>query len=286
MLPVVSTGRQRPTCAFCPFNGRLSKEHFWGDWLRPHLRAFVVGNPKTKHTVSLTAASGDRVFMHQRKRGSLELRDGDARDQTLRVVCETCNNNWMSQLQTRAKPTILALVRGEWPLIAATERRALAAWCTMFSMVIEFADPPTRASTPAERAYLKERLEPPPNWTVWIGRALDGDVWRGAWNHFGMGAPAARSAEGAITRTGECDTQSTAAVANCFYFQTHSTRSAEANVDAKEFAAQHGLRILWPTPADDTPTPRPDAVLGALAADSASRAFVPPGFPVRYAWEF
>jgi hypothetical protein len=48
----------------------------------------------------------------------------------LREVCESCNNGWMSQLETDAQPVILDLIRSQRNLstLNAEERSILAAW--------------------------------------------------------------------------------------------------------------------------------------------------------------
>ena len=277
--------KQKGNCAFCPFTGRLSKEHIWAEWLRPHLpRAFALN----RHTTSVSTMTEEGELLgHRATPGLLDKRSGDPRAQTLRVVCEACNNKWMSLLQSKSKPVLTTLINGDWPALGPDERTILAAWCTMFTMVVEHADPRTLTSTFAERAELRAERHPPPNWTVWIGRSLPGDIWNGAWNHFGGGARGYLDPNTGVThRIARNDTQSTAAIVNCLYFQTFSTTSEARKLDAEAFALRHGLAVLWPMgTASPASLARPQTVLDRFAADSASRFLAHPGMPIRYAWE-
>ena len=90
-------------CIFCE-RGRLSREHFWSEWMHPYLNStatsrVLFSETFTRRTVSL----GRRV------REML----GPVIKTKLRVVCRPCNNTWMSQLENEVKPTLLPLMLGE-----------------------------------------------------------------------------------------------------------------------------------------------------------------------------
>ena len=43
----------------------------------------------------------------------LSCRQGGAITKKLRVVCETCNNEWMSEIEDRVKPILAPLILGQ-----------------------------------------------------------------------------------------------------------------------------------------------------------------------------
>lgn len=58
------------------------------------------------------------------------------------VVCQPCNNEWMSRLQSNAKPLLEQMILGNRILIGPEAQRIIAAWATMTAMVMDFAEPP------------------------------------------------------------------------------------------------------------------------------------------------
>lgn len=68
-------------------------------------------------------------------------RKGDGRSQKLKVVCEPCNNEWMSVLQDRTKDILLPLLLRDAHEISEQHHELLATWATMFTMVYETCQP-------------------------------------------------------------------------------------------------------------------------------------------------
>lgn len=271
------------SCAFCG-GGQLTKEHIWPDWLRSHVpRLFA----HTGHTVSrsgFNTAAGELV--HRPTRGHLH-RPGDPHSQRLRVVCKGCNTQWMSSLQNHAKRVLVPMISGQWPTMCDEDQTLLSAWCTMFTMVVEFADLPTLVSTAEERSFLRMNRQPPNNWVVWIGR-LKGHRWSGTFNHFGLPdrwTISALSSRLPITEP-ELVTQTTAfGVGELFVF-TLSTRDPEFRLSAEGFAERRGVQVIWPR-SDVRRLSQPDRILDDFTADEISSAFVPIVLRshVRRAWE-
>lgn len=83
-------------CAFCEHTGKLSAEHIASEWMRdlfPGRRTawFISGNMKEKKRF-----------------------ETDAMDWKARVVCENCNNTWMSNIEKEhAKPALTPLITGQ-----------------------------------------------------------------------------------------------------------------------------------------------------------------------------
>lgn len=260
--------KQRGRCAFCKYEGRLSREHVWADWLR----AYLPRNPnrKTVHTTGQSLITGGRTVGQTETRGELH-RDGDPRSQKLRVVCSTCNNKWMSQLQKQAKPLIGQLVRGEWPQMGPAERRLVAAWCTMFTLVLEMADPARCVTTQAKREAFAKNQRPLPRWAVYVGWMVPGDVWNGGFVHWAVPRITLMNG-GEIQETITINQQFTAAVADRLYIQTWSDDWDQPEVDHRELARLAGLSLIWPN--DETGTiSQPTRVMTAQDADDLVQDF-------------
>jgi hypothetical protein len=161
----------------------------------------------------------------------------------------------------------------------------------MFTMVIEFADPSTQATTFADREKLRLNPEPPPGWCIWIG-LHSGPLWTLGFNHFGWRKPSffrGTDEEAALLlralTTAPKEAQSTGWVLGPLYFQTFSSNNPEIGVDEEAFAKTHGLANLWPS--DDLPILRPSKVMDDIDADRASAALIPntSRTGIRKAWE-
>lgn len=100
---------------------------------------------------------------------------GRVLDQTIKVVCGTCNNGWMSLLQSRAMPLLLPMIQDKAYALTAEAQQILAAWAVMFSIIAErrgairpLAEDGCIPMT--ERRHFKDTQKPSGNWFVWIGR--------------------------------------------------------------------------------------------------------------------
>jgi len=153
-------------CIFCR-NGNLSKEHIFADWLHEYL-------PRTRSFTDHRVNHGlDDPYGRKDVAAGKLANNGDPLSRKLRVVCASCNNGWMSRLQILAKPILLPFVLGKWRALDANETRIIANWITMFTMVIEFADPATAVVPVAQRELFAARDDdarrPPMGWRMWIG---------------------------------------------------------------------------------------------------------------------
>ncbi len=238
--------RPQKLCAYCSKPG-TTKEHYWGKWSRKYLPHV---NRYTQHTVSRISgmASPDHPIVMVGQ-GS-QNRPGDLRAQTLKIVCTACNTRWMKAVNEAAEPHLVRLAEGEWWALTPTEKTQVAAWATMFSMTYEFADRFTLASTQAERDYLRENREPPPNWTIWIGSYGEGD-WTHQCNHHAARAelnPSATviSEEPDVRISPNMNCQITVFTFGHLLIVTFSHR-IRSPVRADAFGAVFGLQTIWPT---------------------------------------
>ncbi len=149
-------------CLFCP-NPANSREHIWADWLRAYV-------PRTQinHLEARIDVSDEGKEQHTTKHVS-----GDPRSRRLKVVCNACNNNWMSQVQNRAKPHLVPLIEGQEYELPRQGRSALSRWAALFSTVQEQIHVDLASVSAEDRAWIQGRSTAPNNWLIWIGRFAD-----------------------------------------------------------------------------------------------------------------
>lgn len=153
-------------CIFCGRSG-LSKEHIFADWIKKYVPRT---GTRTEHIIEKATGvlpSGERTYEHVP--GKLN-RPGDIASQKLRVVCEKCNNVWMSQIQTKSKPALLPLILGRWEAITPKDCAAITTWAMMVTMVGQFSVPNRTGVHQEERTRFYGTQAPLPNWFVWVAR--------------------------------------------------------------------------------------------------------------------
>lgn len=85
------TKEDREPCAFCPATADITGEHIWDDWAG---RMFD--------------ALGAREYVYKRRdaEGRVQTWEHDKLTPKAKVVCRRCNNEWMSEVSTKAKTFI------------------------------------------------------------------------------------------------------------------------------------------------------------------------------------
>lgn len=109
-------------CAFCAHSAKMSAEHITSEWMGemfPGLKAFK---------------STDRF-------GNARRWDAPGLDLTAKVICETCNNSWMSDIEANhAKPVMSPFMRGEINVpFGSKEARSLALFAFKSAVIIDCA---------------------------------------------------------------------------------------------------------------------------------------------------
>jgi hypothetical protein len=220
-------------CIFCGGRG-LTKEHVWPKWLRSVLDPSMT---TPRHFYSTSGFGRRRTVTH--RSGSIESR-------RMRIVCERCNTGWMSRLQNNAKGRLLPLIRGQHISLTGTDHKILAAWSMMFTMIIEFLDPTTLATTQRERMEFSRIPVPNDNWMVWFGIA-DDFPW--AFHHYGWlierdddGIARIDLSKPPSMVTPNCNSQSTAIRVGKLLVLTYSTRTRPptpgVDIDPTAFAVK------------------------------------------------
>jgi hypothetical protein len=176
-------------CIFCDYPATLTKEHIWPAWLRDFIPREAVSPDRALHTTGLSW-----IDENDQRRETMNVRSnlaqpGEMMDQKLAIVCGRCNGGWMSQLQERAKPFLIPRIQNDWSQqLNEWGQRTLPVWASMFTMVVEQADPNTVATSQRDRTALKLTRDPVPGWMVFLGRntGVPGKFHHIAW---GVDAP-------------------------------------------------------------------------------------------------
>lgn len=154
-------------CVYCGQPG-VTKEHFWGAWskkLSPPRASVSVIHELRRYP------SGDYHMGYKSLRGALN-RPGDARSQTLKIACRSCNTGWMKQIQDNAIQPLTRLSNGDWSELSVESQRAVSNWAAMFTMSYEFADKETVNISQAARTRFSEDQSLDDDWTISIGVSL------------------------------------------------------------------------------------------------------------------
>jgi len=131
----------------------MTGEHIWPHWLNPLL-------PKTRYR-------NERVDDTVKSNWSTkELK------QTANVVCKTCNEGWMSELEGRAKGLLAdVIVSGRLTTFSHEDQRLLAAYAFQKSVIANYQTLgilPEPISTWAQRERFRLTLAVPPEVRIWI----------------------------------------------------------------------------------------------------------------------
>jgi hypothetical protein len=108
-----------PQCAFCDHTGKLSSEHIVSEWLSK----LFPGPIRAKY--------GE---------GGIVIKEftTNAMDYKAKVVCEQCNNTWMSDIEEQhAKPVLTPLVTGQRGILI--DKRAQNHWLCLRSRPLSFS---------------------------------------------------------------------------------------------------------------------------------------------------
>jgi hypothetical protein len=230
----------QPACIFCG-GTPVTEEHPWPKWLKKAMQRPSVPNSIYHAGHAIYGPAGQRGISER-----FRSQSGAISSHGLQVVCAKCNNEWMSDLQNQAKPLLVPLIRGKVPILTNEHHSILTTWAIMFTMVIEFADVGTIATSQKERFDFAQSPRPLDNWMVWIGRCTK---WPFDFLHYSWSG---RSEEKIIpipTTKPDCPTsQSTTFSVGKLLFQTYSTTDPVLKVQPTVYAFRAGLYLLWPKP--------------------------------------
>jgi hypothetical protein len=226
----------RNTCIFCGGTG-MSKEHVWPAWLS---RFFPQTAKVHKHSVSRqrdgSEACNEIITFDEEK-----IKTGSVTSRRIRHVCEACNNGWMSDLQTEAKELLIPMLSGIWIDPTPAQQLVLARWATMFTMVYEYAHPPTVGISQDLRTQFMQTGRPPQAFRVWIGGyngSRHGDVF-----HRGLGLY--RAVDDQADRS-ICNAQSTVFAFGRIFFFVASSSTPLLDLAALDPNTRFPVIEIWP----------------------------------------
>ncbi|HTT96688.1 MAG TPA: hypothetical protein VMF58_01450 [Rhizomicrobium sp.] len=160
-------------CIFCG-GGNLSKEHFWPSWAADLLPAGT--GSYFEHYQAYTEKTkpiGDPKETQ---------RQGAVKTKKLRVVCVTCNNEWMSRLENEAEPILRPLILGNSITLNQSGQHLLAKWITLKVMVGEQNSPPDAVFSQSDREAFKLNCTIPNGISIWVAECGVG-FWRTGYIH-------------------------------------------------------------------------------------------------------
>jgi len=143
-------------CILCGNNTFLTREHIFADWIGEVI-------PSTcNSTLSELILPEDYKY---------SFRDGRPSEDTLEILCHTCNNDWGGRLQRKASECLKPFLLGDKLVLNERDCRVIARWATCFTMVREFLHPQL-ATIPrlVRKSFVNKSDIPPTGFAIWIGR--------------------------------------------------------------------------------------------------------------------
>jgi hypothetical protein len=269
--PPFARGRKR--CIFCEAFG-VSKEHVLGDWLKEIFPRTPVDTHMTRATTWGQSAHGKIYAMPV-----VRIENGHASTRKVRFVCEPCNNEWMSGLETAIQPIIMPLIAGFAAFMSVEQQKILATWIAKTVMAAEYIYPDQIAISQEQRHFLMTKQEPPPGWAIVLAD-YNGNKWR----HAAIAHHVLRSNPAPIGPRepfGGRDTQLTCIGIGHLFIQTASTTFERYSFGLKEDEGD-AFRQIWPLRAGPIfwpPSLRLDDNDADFLASTLSRAFGVPHVP-------
>ncbi len=163
--------RRKPPgkCIFCG-QGNLSKEHVWPQWASALLPTYVNNRVLEQRITVVEKAT-------LAKPPEFTARQGHTWTKKIRAVCVSCNNGWMSLLESAAKPILTPLIASQAHRLTVDAMHVLAQWMALKVMVAERNHPEDAVTPLDDCAKFKRTREIPPNFKIWITKCgLEG--WR------------------------------------------------------------------------------------------------------------
>jgi len=139
-------------CAYCgDASARLTREHVWPRWL-----SFEIGNEREPYA---HAVDGNVTRTWWGPPASL----------TVKRICATCNNGWMSRCEDSVEPILRPMIRNAALSIPVAEQKLLAIWALKTGTACDLAT--GRPAAPAElRRELVDASDIPDGITALVAR--------------------------------------------------------------------------------------------------------------------
>jgi len=156
--------RDTGKCIFCGVSP-TTDEHIFSRWTHKYMLPRTLGKAKSH----IGAQHVDRVV------GADFKLPGAIRDWQVKCVCGSCNNGWMSRLDTAVEPLMKPLILGQNTRLFEKDCQTIATWAVLKSMIVH-----NKWVHHTRRKVLKTAKKPPNGWGVWIAN-YKRQTWKGEW---------------------------------------------------------------------------------------------------------
>lgn len=137
-------------CPICQQPGKRTREHVFGRWL-----------------ADLLGVRNQRVTAHSSRGGALWSSRGI---EVVVTVCASCNQGWMSDLESEFAATFSDVILGRAAVLDAAALTTLAHWATKTALMLEPQLRGTGNQTHRPRGHPAQLpAGPPPGSRVWLG---------------------------------------------------------------------------------------------------------------------
>lgn len=160
----ISRGKLQKSCIFCETKTGLSREHIFADWMK---KSFPSDSPNhfvvQKGKFSFLPDQQPHPFFSRRRK------QGRASNMTVKAVCRTCNNEWMSRIEERSKELLTRLMTSQIFVLGVRDQELLATWLSLKTVVHDSRE--TNAVPQRHRSFIFKNGRPPDeDWQIFIGR--------------------------------------------------------------------------------------------------------------------
>jgi hypothetical protein len=143
-------------CVFCGV-GKVSNEHVYPIWFRKLFAERSGGKARWVDTSRPDFQEPGLKFVEKL-------------DVKVKRVCEGCNNGWMSQLETKAKPILSPMIMGDnLPIsLSGSDQKIVAAWAFKTTLMADFFTRRPIFRQPLHADFFRDKT-PPKNCAIWTG---------------------------------------------------------------------------------------------------------------------
>jgi hypothetical protein len=155
------TKAEYPECIFCSKHNQPSKEDVLAKWIAREFPDRDKSRFEIRKGRFDDASWPDRQFEAVGNLGSIT-----------KGPCIPCNNGWMSALESRVRPILVPLMRGESRALAKPQLSVIAQWAVKTALMYEYMryTEEARYFTAEHRTALYKSLAIPPNTRVFAAR--------------------------------------------------------------------------------------------------------------------
>lgn len=154
-------------CVACGKVQKLSNEHALPSWL---------GKVVASLGDSAASSNGKVGHKYEGRPTSGVVREWSAygTDIKAQVVCEPCNNGWLSELENSLIPILTPLIEGKSRTLPTLECRLLTRWFLKTVLMLELAGDRTQRVVPhVLEEWLRKDIQPRSNFSLWVCTARE-----------------------------------------------------------------------------------------------------------------